>query len=337
MDLVSRQTIQIALLSCASFLVALVVGELGLRGFGFEYQLYPASVEFGWPDPVLMEKEFEVDREMLWVPKEYGDKMANLYSTRPSVVYMGDSCTAWGAYDKAFKQIIVKRHPKRGFSFINVGVGGWSSFQGLQQMKQDIVKIDPKLVTIYYGWNDHWASFGVEDKDVARFNVDNPWAVTLSELRLTQLINLFVVEMYGASDRRRRPKRVSPDDFRANLTAIVDVARASGIIPILFTAPTSHAPGTEPKHLASRWLHSLDELVPLHRQYVEIVREVASDNDALLLDLFEIFSRLPQDTVKNRYFVPDGIHLTSEGSFVAAHFFYDFLEANDLLDLVVPP
>ncbi len=333
----SRNSFCNLLLLFASILFALVLCEVGLRGLGFEYQLYPVRVEFGWPDPVRMKNEFEVDREMLWVPKEYDDSMVNLYGTRPSVVYMGDSCTAWGAYDQAFKKIIVEKHPNDRFSFVNVGVGGWSTFQGLRQMQTDIVRIKPSLVTIYYGWNDHWASFGVEDKNVARFNTDNPWSVTLSDLRLTQLLNSFAIDMYGAPNELRRPERVSPDDFRANLTAMVGIARDNGIVPVLFTAPTSHVRGAEPEYLASRWLNSLEELVPLHHQYVEIVRKVARDNDVLVLDLFEIFSRLPQEEVKSNYFVADGIHLTSSGSHVVGHFLYDFLEANDLIELIVSP
>ena len=324
-----------ALLFFASLVFCFFFIEILLRAIDFNYQLYPARVEFGWPNPVVIEKEFEIDREMLWLPKGYDDRMAKLYGTRPSIVYMGDSCTAWGAYDQALKQRIVEKHPNGSFSFINVGVGGWSSFQGLKQMERDVVRINPKVVTIYYGWNDHWASFGIEDKNVAHFNEKNPWSVHLSDFRLTQLANFFSIKMYYTPDTPRRAKRVSQEDFRRNLTAIVRCARDSGIIPVLLTAPTSHTEGDEPAYLASRWLNDLSDLVPLHREYVNTVRRVAHDNDVLLLDLFEIFQRLSPDEVKTQFFVADGIHLTSKGSTVVAHLLYRFLETNALIELLV--
>ena len=332
----SRSRLPTAILFVCSLLVSLALGELILRWMGFEFQLYPVRVEFGWPDPVKLEKEFDVDQKLLWVTRGYYDRLAKLRGSNPSIVYMGDSCTAWGAYDKALKHLIQTRHPDGLFSYVNAGVGGWSSFQGLQQMQRDILPILPKLITVYYGWNDHWASFGVEDKEVARFNLDYPLSVSiLGKLRLAQLGNYYLIKLYGEPEKPRRPERVSPRDFRENLTAIVRLARANNILPVLLTAPSTHRRGAEPAGLPRRLLNNIDDLVPLHTQYVEIVREVAGEHNVLLLDLFAIFSRLPQDVVAVEYFVDDGIHFTTEGSFAVAHALYKFLELHELIDLVV--
>lgn len=331
-----RHTLPTAVLAIASFALALALGEVALRVIGFEFRLFPTRIEFGWPDPVTLENDFQADQELLWVPKDYHARLASLRGTSPSVVFMGDSCTAWGAYDRFLSQLVGARHPGRGFSYVNVAVAGWTSYQGLRQFERDILPLAPKLVTLYFGWNDHWTSFGVEDKNVGRFNRGR-WrpAMALADLRLVQLFDFFAIRAYADQKPARRPERVSPADFAANLRAIVRLARQHGIVPVLLTAPTSHTRGAEPEYLAERWLNDLDELVPLHRRYAEIVRQVAREEDVLLVDLLAAFDRLPPDELKDRYFLSDGIHPTREGHERIAVILYAQLERAGLLDQII--
>ena len=81
---------------------------------------------------------------------------------------MGDSCTDWGKYDKFFAKLVAKRIPGHKVTYANFGVVGWSTYQGLQQVKRDLLDLKPKVITIYYGWNDHWVGFGIEDKEVPK-------------------------------------------------------------------------------------------------------------------------------------------------------------------------
>jgi hypothetical protein len=44
---------------------------------------------------------------------------------------------------------------------VKLAVGGWASEQGLRQFRRDVLPLHPRVVmTIYYGWNDHWIAFG---------------------------------------------------------------------------------------------------------------------------------------------------------------------------------
>ncbi len=321
-----------AALFAGSIVVSLFLGEMLLRVFGFEYKLFPARVEFGWPDPVLMEDTFTADEEMLWVPKGYRENVNKLSGSRPNIVFMGDSCTAWSNYSRLFSSIIDQAHPQNSFNFVNAGVGGWSSYQGLQQLKRDIVPMQPQIVTLYYGWNDHWISFGIADKDIGAFNADRSLLMRFDDWRLVQLFSYLAIGRYGDGGR---PRRVSEEDFRGNLTAMVRTARAADIEPVLLTAPSSHRVGREPVYLGERWLEDLSELVPLHRRYAEIVREVARDEGALLVDMLVAFDQFPQEDLAHKYFVEDGIHLTSEGSWELAQKLYWALEANGLLDKII--
>ena len=56
----------------------------------------------------------------------------------------------------------------------------------------------------------------------------------------------------------------------------------------------------------------LKELIPLHRQYVEIVRAVAEEEGVLLCDLAAAFDAMRPDERRN-HFRRDGIHLRQWG------------------------
>jgi lysophospholipase L1-like esterase len=113
---------------------------------------------------------------------------------------------------------------------------------------------------------------------------------------------------------------VPADKFRANMTQMVRVAKEAGIVAVLLTAPSSHQIGKEPSYLAERFLHDLSQLVPLHQQYVSIVREVAAQEEAPLCDLARRFEALPPAEVKDTYFKADGIHATPAGGEKIAQF-----------------
>jgi lysophospholipase L1-like esterase len=117
----------------------------------------------------------------------------------------------------------------------------------------------------------------------------------------------------------------------------VTEARTQGIIPVLLTAPTSHERGAEPAFLAPRWITKLGDLVPLHEQYVEIVRAVARAHRVALCDLAARFNAPRQEAVRNDLFQADGIHLTPEGDRLIARCLFDCFEENGLFDSLHQP
>ncbi len=321
-----KQRFFIAFVVVTSAVFALVSGEIALRVIGFQFALYPTKVQFGWPDPVTLHNVYHVDNELLWVPKEYSSRVANQRGKEPIVVFMGDSCTEFGRYDEFLKSIVDEQNQNSDFTFVNVGVGGWSSYQGLQQLKRDVLPMMPRFVTIYYGWNDHWTSYGIEDKDIGKFNLE-----VFSEVRIVQLFNntVFALKRKVTKQEKRKPERVSLSDYRSNLLQMVQTARNNGVIPILISAPSSHKEGEEPDYLAERWLYDLHELVPLHKEYVQIVRDISSKEDVPLIDLYAEFERLSQEDI-DIFFQEDGIHLTEEGNRKIAEFIYEYFVRNHL-------
>lgn len=329
----NKQSFFAAFVGIISTIFALAMGEGVLRLVGFEFALYPTKIQFGWPDPVTLQNYYQVDRELLWVPKDYPSRVANWKEKRPTAVFMGDSCTEFGRYDEFLKSMVYAQDPSADFTFVNVGVGGWSSYQGLQQLERDVIPMKPRFITMYYGWNDHWTSFGIEDKEIGNFNLEHSALLleAFNNVRLVQLVNkaAFAFKQASTEKDQRKPERVSLSDFRSNLLQMVRLARNNGIVPILITAPSSHKKGEEPAYLARRWLNDLRELVPVHREYVQVVRDVSSAEGVPLIDLFAEFDQMSR-TELDKFFTKDGIHLTSEGNKEIAGYIYDHLAGNGM-------
>jgi lysophospholipase L1-like esterase len=307
-------------LAAGTVVVLLVVVELGLRASGFSYVLYPEEIEFGKPDPVLLETGFTEDDDLFWVTKDYEEKLARLARERPEILFMGDSCTQFGTYDRELARLVAERRGA-ALRYGNLAVAGWTSYQGLRQLERDVLPLAPRLVTIYYGWNDHWIGFGIEDENVSR--IKRIFSSRWSGLKLVQLGTKALVAL--GTRRTAYPNRVSLADFSANLRRMVALSVEAGVRPVLITAPTSIREGEEPEYLASRWLRELSELVPLHSSYADAVRAVAADAGAELCDLERRFVELPRPEVEEA-FLADGIHFTEEGSRRAASLLFDCLQ-----------
>lgn len=320
-----------ALLS-ASLLVALLLGEIGLRIIGFRYVFYPDKIEFGWPDPKEFSNVYTPDPELMWTQPYYGDHLAEAAEKGVDIVFMGCSCTEFGKYDRYLIEAIEQENPGSAVSYLNVGVGGWTSHQGLRQMKRDVLPLRPKVVVIYYGWNDHWFGFGIPDKQIESYR-ESP-LYPLRNLRLMQLAMKMSVAL-GQKAGGNRPPRVAPEDFRENLREMVRLAGEAGIVPVLATAPTSYIQGREYAYLARRWMSDPSQVVPVHDAYAEIVRQVAAETSVPLADLKTRFEDLPTTAVLRQYFQMDGIHLRPEGDRVLAGFLHDTLKSAGIESLLL--
>lgn len=306
------------------------VVEVGLRLTGYSFRLYPETIEFGSPDPVMMASGFIEDPDVFWITPDYAAKLTRYREARPKLILLGDSVTDLGHYDEALAARVAAR-TGRSLSFGNLGVAGWSSYQGRTQLVRDVVPLGPAVVSILFGWNDHWIGFGVEDVEVAaikRGATGGLW----QRARVVQLITqarLAIAGLEGAF-----PNRVPLEGFSANLAAMVAAAREAGIAPLLVTAATNHARGREPAYLGARWLRDLGDLVPVHRAYVEAVRQVSSATGAALCDAAATFEALPA-AEQGRLMMADGIHFTADGDGWLATVLAGCLEAHDLLDRVL--
>jgi lysophospholipase L1-like esterase len=315
----ARRALAPVLLSVASIAAALLVAEGALRVAGFEYRTFP-SVQFGWPEPTAIANVYVPDRELFWVTRDYAATLEAGRRSRPAVVFIGDSCTQFGTYPRRTLDLLAARSPDlaRG---IKLGVGGWSSVQGLAQLRRDVLPLKPRVVTVYFGWNDHWMAFGRTDAEIST----GPVGFWLSQhSRVAQLVLKARLGVAGSLDVQR-PARVGLALYRSNLEAMAAAAREAGVRLVLITAPSGHVAGQEPAYLAARQVRPLSDLIPLHRAYVEATRAAAGASGAALCDAAEAFDRA--DAAHAGFFKKDGIHLTDAGDAAMARLVAGCIEA----------
>jgi lysophospholipase L1-like esterase len=188
---------------------------------------------------------------------------------------------------------------------VKVGIGGWTVVQGRRQLERDVLPLHPRVITIYFGWNDHWMALGPPDAELQRARVHG-WLA--DHLRIVQLLD-------KASAARRppaeRPNRVDLGTYEATLGAMVREIHQAGAEAVLITAGSSHRRGAEPEYQRARHLRRLEDLIPVHQAYVEATRRAAAESGAVLCDAAAHFARLtaPHPALFRR----DGIHLTDAG------------------------
>ena len=292
------------LLVLGSLALGVLLVEAVLRLAGFEFHLMPA-VQFGWPDPQTIQTAYADDPDLFWVTRDYREKLRTARRIHPAVIFMGDSCTEFGTYPARTIELLSAAHAPVTTG-LHLAAGGWSSEQGLAQLERDVIPLHPRVVVIYYGWNDHWMALGPTDPDlrVARRVL---WLA--DHLRIIQL---GLKARVGLSMRNaERPNRVPADRYRHNVEQMATLSRKAGIIPVFVTAPSNHVAGHEPEYLLRRHVRRLADVIPLHRQYLQLTRDATRDHGGVLCDAAAEFTALPGP--HDRYFKADAIHFTPDG------------------------
>jgi len=283
----------------------LLAAEGGLRIAGFSAHTFP-TLQFGWPVAKWLVDHYVSDRDVLWVPQDYRAKLDAARAHPPAVVFLGDSCTEFGEYPAMTTQRLQQLSPEIATG-VKLGVAGWSTVQGLVQLQRDVLPLAPRIVTIYYGWNDHWRALGPSDPD-SRTTAAGFW---LSQhVRLYQLWMKARLVTTVPRDVAKRPFRVPLPLYEANLKEMARLIQDRGGRAVFITAPSGHERGKEPQYLLQQFVARAPELVPLHASYVEATRRAAAATGAVLCDAAQNFAGLPD---KARYFQKDGVHLSHAG------------------------
>jgi lysophospholipase L1-like esterase len=216
------------------------------------------------------------------------------------IVCMGDSGTmGWRVKDDetycALLPGLILEKAGIEVETINAGVFGYTSHQGLNQLRKSILALQPDIVTICYNWNDHSGAiqmFGPAGKPlgtgVQKPDRDLPAKkrlaalVAISHLRIFQFLENAVLKVEAYSDRAVEDEnaqldskilRVPPEHYKENLRTMIQVARANKIMPVLLTQAFN------PKEGPRRNIHR-----EIQKKYNEMVIEVAKKENALYVD-----------------------------------------------------
>jgi lysophospholipase L1-like esterase len=321
-------------LALAVLNLLLAVPELGLRAGGYRYV---SGVEFGYPEPEQF-WELSPDRELFWkLPSD--DPLVNslgFFGPEPvapkprgtlRVVYLGDSCSQQG-YPNAWPELatrVLAARGNRAVDEINLALSGYSSHQGRVLAERYLARFEPDLVAVYFGWNDHWLAWGAID---SRKRIDPSAEELRRNVRLLQLVHRARTALAGAKVEPLDEVRVPIAEYRDNLRVICERSTAAGAKVVLITAPSAFDVKGVPEHLLSRpFVRDAATLERLHREYNDVVREVASERGALLLDLERVLGARAD---RGSLFLRDGIHLSESGLLAVAELFANFVRERAL-------
>ncbi|MBU4334700.1 MAG: hypothetical protein KKD07_09695, partial [Candidatus Omnitrophica bacterium] len=194
-----------------------------------------------------LEDEYVVyDNELIWRPKknfvvfnEQGFKGPNVSAKKNSseirIVALGDSNTAGPFRMLGWPGFLEKVLTKNNYNVkvLNAGVWGYTSYQGVIRFKE-MLKYEPDIVIICFGSNDaHMVP--VSDKDYLK---SKEFYKSVSHFKLCKLL-FFIIDSITARKKGLDSfvHRVSQEDYRRNLKAMITLSRQNNIQVVLLTRP----------------------------------------------------------------------------------------------------
>ncbi len=290
-----------ALLLLLSTVVTLGAAELVLRAAG--YGRITPEMNFGVNTRGALESGgFEADADLFWTlparPTPIDLEIRAVHPKRPvpprdgrrRLIVLGDSCSRISMAAPPYSEQL-EQYLGPDWEVFNATVPGYTSHQGLVWLRTQLLAMQPDLMVVYFGWNDHWRSTGVTDRQYARWHA-------VSRIRLLGLVR-------GRS--AQPPLRVPVDEYAENLRMIVDEIRAAGVQVILVAAPYGFTGEAEQRLLQTGYILRGERPGVLHEQYLEVVRGFTGEQGVAVLAADKLLAGLqsPAPLVMR-----DGIHLT---------------------------
>ena len=311
------------IISIAVIQLLVIPPELALRLVDFRYE---SGIQFGYPRPTQFQR-FVPDERRFW---RLDSKLENVNSLgfpggevsspKPEDVYrilfLGDSVTHNG-YPRYVQHFLNDIDRKTRYEAVNLGVAGYSSYQGAVIAADDGLRLEPDLAVVFFGWNDHWLAYGAIDAE-KQVDVGESLAQSLvrrvyQKSRILQAFNAISASLSSRSGNQLEEVRVPEEHYRTNLHKIAETFHSADVPVAFVTAPTSHYSLGVPDYLVQdAFVPDKDFSLRIHRRYNDIVREVAEDTGAHLFDIEVPFALMrPRDL--RAVFMNDGIHFTAVG------------------------
>jgi lysophospholipase L1-like esterase len=189
------------------------------------------------------------------------------------IICLGDSWTFGAnvgqeeAYPQRLGALLRQEFPAAHFEVFNLGVLGYSSYQGLELLRRKAIEMAPDLLVIAFAMNDS-SPAGFRDKDVARQHIALSERIgylleKIEGYKLLRYVALVLkdkpksigdrLKAVADSDREARGNvdyeereswtRVSPRDYKKNIREMIDLARRRDADAILLYSQLSEDAG----------------------------------------------------------------------------------------------
>ena len=220
-------------------------------------------------------------------------------SSRFRILCLGDSCTRLSGQNPPYSVLLEQELGSRRVEVFNASLPGYTSHQGLAWLELQLLDYEFDLVIVYFGWNDHWRSTGLNDRQ---------YAAQLASHR-PRLLQLF------QRPEQPPPLRVALEEYAENLRLIIDRGAERGGETLLLTAPCHFTPENVARFLQNGNIIASDRPQVLHEQYLSIVRNLQGYRDTEVFDLARILAEI---NAPRMLLQRDGIHPTEVGHSVLA-------------------
>lgn len=165
------------------------------------------------------------------------------------IMCLGASPTfGWGidvkeAYPAQLEKMLITRTGRKNIEVVNCGMIGYTSYQGVNFLKNEIIKFSPDVVTVSYGVNDldKYRFYRNSRKSDREIGDENKPVVFLENIfersRLFRALRKAVSEKKEQSISRPKDirklysekRRVSLQEYKDNLERIIDIADKNNI------------------------------------------------------------------------------------------------------------
>jgi lysophospholipase L1-like esterase len=309
-------------LAVVATVIGLVMAEgvLRLTGLG---TIQP-EIQFGEITGAQLESGFFIfDKDLFWrepegVPDQIhlGNHFVRVGDVFPSkerrlrILCLGDSCTRLSRTNQPFS-VRLQAALGPNAEVFNASLPGYTSHQGLAWLNKQLLASKPDVVVVYFGWNDHWRSWGLPDHAYAR-------SLSFSSSRLLNLV-------------RPRPAippiRLLPDEYRENLNEMARLITGQGGKMVLVLAPHNINRENTAHYRKNGNITEGDDPKALHLTYLEIARDAGTQPGVRMYDAAAQFAAIAEPRL---ILQRDGIHPTDPGHQILARSLADDITRHDL-------
>jgi lysophospholipase L1-like esterase len=298
------------------FLIGL---EIVLRAVTFRYE---PDAEFSYPRPADF-AEVRYDPELFWTlnPEDAGVNARGFLGKEMTVekpagtyrmLFIGDSIMEAGYPEEV--EVCLQAAGFANIEAVSLAVRGYSSYQGQVMAEKYGRLLQPDLVLVQFGWNDHWLAFGEPDVEKS-FAPPSEWALKIhgvyDRVRVFQAAGWVWGVLLGQGNAITGAMRVSPEAYADNLRAMKTLFEGDNVPVWILTAPSAHAQfGVSEDLIQRQFAKDAESVLSLHAAYNEIAREVAGEKLVEVAGAFEAFTAAEMRT----FFQLDGIHPTRLGT-----------------------